>query len=167
MKIIVREENSFRAERFIYLLEEQHSEKISKINRTSRLVKLINGDEIKVIFKDIDGLRADVAIGESAERLTLTSKEENPVWTIKDLNNYLNGIEVNKKQSNPMSFKIEVDTTDLDLALDRAKELVDLLKKADKLQGRLTIDLNLRSNGRSHIRNKERIEPTPPKLEVY
>lgn len=122
-------------DKFIRELELNHKDKIYKILRGGSTIRLINGDVIKILKYSYDGFRADVAIGEEvAVHLTRFSEEEKPIWTLEDLDNYLKDIEVNKKQGNSMSVKIEVDTTELDLALDKLKSVEKTLENIIKLQ---------------------------------
>lgn len=135
MKIIVHEENAIGAARFIDFLEENYRDKIFKILKGGRLIKLINEDEIKIVTKNYDGLRADVAIGKAARHLTVGSKEEKPIWTASDLENYLNHIEVSKSEDrNLMKIKVSVDTTEIDEALKKLKEFESVLENIIKLQ---------------------------------
>lgn len=134
MRIILHEENSIAVGKVIDFLEKNYKEKILKILRGVRLIKLINGDEIKIVTKNYDGLRADVAIGKAAKLLTVASKEENPIWTMKDLEIYLSKIEVNEsKDKSSISIKVSVDTTEIDEALKKAKELAEVLERISKL----------------------------------
>lgn len=130
MKIIVHEEINTIADSYLKLLKEKYNGKISKIITHKRIIKLINGDEIRIVTDMFDGLRADVAIGNAAKVLTLASKEENPIWTINDLKNYLENIkEIRCNNENSISVKVLVDTTEIDLALEKVNKLYEIINK--------------------------------------
>jgi len=72
----------------------KYKNKIKNIYRYKREILFNNGDEIKMISErqQIDGLRADVAIGPHAECFTCISKYEKRIWGFSDLENYLENL---------------------------------------------------------------------------
>lgn len=62
-----------------------------RLHRARMEIELINGDYLKLACfkKNIDGMRADVAIGSYADEITRASIQEHRVWSFSDLDNYL------------------------------------------------------------------------------
>jgi len=92
---IIIEMSLFRfADELINHICKDYGEKIDKVYRYKREIKLKNGDSIRVISSTgrNDGIRADTAIGPMAEYFTCGSKQSKRVWNYDDLEKYLENL---------------------------------------------------------------------------
>ena len=94
MYIIVEIDSVKELNRFMNDIYEKYRDKIRTMGRCRKTIVLINGACIKIIptSRDVDGYRADVAIGPNARLLTLRSNQEKRVWGIEDLYNHIESI---------------------------------------------------------------------------
>lgn len=91
--IIIIENSKLQFARDMFIdIYEQYKDKIEKAIKHRYEIHLKNGDKIKFISEQsncIDGLRADVAIGPNAHCLTYASSQPKKIWSLADLENYL------------------------------------------------------------------------------
>lgn len=69
----------------------KYPDAVRKYRRMGNTIEFVNGDILKgySVNSQMNGVRADVAIGLNAEYFTCGSKEDNPVWDMGQLYKYI------------------------------------------------------------------------------
>jgi hypothetical protein len=91
MVIVVEMAKANFANSLIKDISEQYPDKVYKAYPYKREIIFKSGDILKAVSNEsrIDGIYADVAIGEHAQYITCRSKESKRIWDYNDLIAYL------------------------------------------------------------------------------